>query len=420
MAFPKGFYIGAATAPHQVEGNNIHSDYWLMERLPGSAFTEPSGEACDHYHRYEEDIRMLKDAGLNTYRFGIEWARIEPEEGKYDLNEVEHYRKVIDFCRENDIEPIVTLMHFSSPKWLISKGGWAVESTIRDFAGYARFITEQLGDKLHYICTINEANIGLQITAIMKKIHEEKTGYLQVGMKYHQPEEEMKGLRAMADAFGIEDPMGVHPFLAQGTPEEDAIILRAHAAARNEIKEVRADFKVGLTLSLHHFDVVEGGEAEAERRWEEEFRHYLPVIGQDDFIGVQNYTREIIGPDGSLPVSEKTEMTQMDYEFYPEALEKVVRRVAEEYKGEILITENGVGIADDSRREEFIRRALKGVESCISDGLPVKAYLYWSLLDNFEWQAGYSKTFGLISVDRETQKRTPKPSLALLGSYAFN
>ena len=144
MAFSEYFMVGAATAAHQVEGNNIHSDYWLQEQLEHSSFVEPSGLACDHYNRYEEDIRLMAKAGLNAYRFSVEWARIEPEEGVFDEAEVEHYRKVIRFCKERGIEPIVTLMHFTSPAWLIRKGGWEAESTIEYFRRYASYVTEKL------------------------------------------------------------------------------------------------------------------------------------------------------------------------------------------------------------------------------------------------------------------------------------
>ena len=167
--FEKGFFIGAATAAHQVEGNNTNSDYWAQEQLPHSSFTEPSGIACDHYHRYEEDIKLLADAGLNAYRFSIEWARVEPEEGKFDPEAVEHYRKVIACCKAHGVEPIVTLLHFTSPKWLICKGGWEAESTVEDFKKYVTYVMEQLGSELRYVCTINEANMGLQLAAISKR-----------------------------------------------------------------------------------------------------------------------------------------------------------------------------------------------------------------------------------------------------------
>ena len=141
-------------------------------------------------------------------------------------------------------------------------------------------------------------------------------------------------------------------------------------------------------------------------------------IEGDDFLGVQNYTRTQYGPQGQLPCPEGAELTQMDYEFYPEALEHVIRTVHEDFKGDLIVTENGVAVSDDKRRVEFIRRALSGVENCINDGIPVKGYCYWSLMDNFEWQKGFSMTFGLIAVDRSTQERTPKESLAYLGSFA--
>ena len=167
--FAKGFLVGAATAAHQVEGNNVHSDYWAQEQLPHSSFTEPSGIACDHYTRYEEDIRLLAEAGLNAYRFSIEWARIEPEEGRFDAAQVEHYRKVLACCKAHGVEPVVTLLHFTSPKWLIAKGGWEAESTIAYFKRYVTYVMEQLGSALHTVCTINEANMGLQLAAISKR-----------------------------------------------------------------------------------------------------------------------------------------------------------------------------------------------------------------------------------------------------------
>ena len=176
--------------------------------------------------------------------------------------------------------------------------------------------------------------------------------------------------------------------------------------------------KVGLTLSLHDIQALPGGEENAAREWTEEFIHYLPAVQDDDFLGVQNYTRTRMDASGSLPVPGGAETTQMDYEFYPEGLEHVIHKVAEDFKGELIVTENGIATADDARRVAFIETALKGVQRCIADGLPVKGYCHWSLMDNFEWQKGYSMTFGLISVDRQSgQKRTPKPSLAYLGSW---
>ena len=425
MAFPEGFLIGAATAAHQVEGNNIHSDYWLQEQLAHTSFAEPSGAACDHYNRFEEDIRLLAGAGLNAYRFSVEWARIEPEEGHFDEGEIEHYRRVIACCRENGVEPIVTLMHFTSPAWLIRKGGWEAESTVEDFRRYAAFVTERLGGQLRYICTINEANMGLQLAAISRRFTlmaqqaaqkaKSAEGTVQVGMNFEKMMENMKYAAAEnAAVFGTPQPQ---IFVSSRTPEGDKLVFRAHQAAKAAIKALYPEMKVGITLSMHDCEALPGGESFAEAAWDEEFRHYLPYIQDDDFLGVQNYTRTQYGAQGQLPAPEGAELTQMDYEFYPEALEHVLRRVREDFKGELIVTENGVAVSDDSRRVEFIRRALAGVERCVSDGLPIKGYMYWSLMDNFEWQKGFSMTFGLIAVDRTTQTRTPKPSLAFLGGY---
>ena len=194
------------------------------------------------------------------------------------------------------------------------------------------------------------------------------------------------------------------------------IVFRiAHQAAKAAIKALYPDIKVGVTLSMHDLQALPSGESFAEAAWDEEFRHYLPYIQNDDFLGVQNYTRTQYGPEGQLPCPAGAELTQMDYEFYPEALENVLRRVHEDFKGDLIVTENGVAVSDDSRRVEFIRRALQGVENCVNDGILVKGYMYWSLMDNFEWQKGYSMTFGLIAVDRATQERRPKESLTFLG-----
>ena len=425
---------GAATAAHQVEGNNTHSDYWLQEQMPHSSFTEPSGIACDHYNRYEEDIKMLAKAGLNAYRFSIEWARIEPEEGHFDVVELDHYRKVIRCCRENGVEPVVTLMHFTSPAWLIRKGGWEAESTIGYFERYAAYIAENLGADLKYICTINEANMGLQLAAIAKrytlmaqqaakaaqsgaaKSAKSAEGTVQVGMNFEKMMENMKyAAMENAQAFGTPQPQ---IFVSSRTAEGDILVMRAHQAAKVAIRKAAPLVKVGITLSMHDIQAAEGGAEAAKAAWNEEFTHYLPYLEGDDFLGVQNYTRSVYGPDGLMPAPAGAELTQMDYEFYPQALENVIRKVAEGFKGNLIVTENGIATADDSRRCEFIKQALAGVERCIKDGIPVKGYFYWSLMDNFEWQKGFAMQFGLVAVDRKTMERTAKPSLALLGSFA--
>jgi len=416
MSFSKGFLIGAATAAHQVEGNNTNSDYWAQEHMQYTSFVEPSGDACDHYYRYAEDIRLLAEAGLNAYRFSIEWARIEPRPGEFDGSEIEHYRKVLQCCRKNGIEPIVTMHHFTSPKWLIEQGGWEEEATIEKFANYCRFVAEQLGDLMRYVCTINEANMGLQIAAIAKR-YVRNAGNLQIGLNLENPmmERMKKQAQENMEIFGVPQPQ---VFVSSRTEAGDILVMKAHQVAKRAMKKVNPSLQIGLTLSLHDIQPQPGGEEKAQKEWEEEFLHYLPWIKDDDFFGLQNYTRTLMGPEGALPVPEGAETTQMGYEFYPQALGSVIRRVHESLPVPILITENGVAVADDSRRVYFIQEALMGVTDCIQSGVPVLGYCYWSLLDNFEWQKGFSMTFGLIGVNRNTQERTPRPSLKALGSYA--
>ncbi|MBQ6541683.1 MAG: family 1 glycosylhydrolase [Lachnospiraceae bacterium] len=435
MHFPEHFLIGAATAAHQVEGNNTNCDFWAQEQLPHSSFLEPSGIACDHYNRYEEDIQLLADAGLKAYRFSVEWARIEPEEGRFDDAEIAHYERVIDCCLAHGIEPVLTLFHFTSPVWLIKKGGWEAESTVEDFRRYVAYVIERLGAKLHTVCTINEANMGLQLAAISKRYQlmaermakmqaaqpaaenaKNAEGKVQVGMNFQKMMENAKyAAMENAQVFGTPQP---HVFVSPKTPEGDLLGMRAHQAAKAAIKALYPDMKVGLTLSLHDLQALPGGESFVETNWAEEFTHYLPYLEGDDFLGVQNYTRTLYGPEGQLPAPEGAELTQMDYEFYPEGLEHVIRKVHEGFSGDLIVTENGIATANDSRRVEFIRRALEGVSRCLADGIPVRGYFYWSLMDNFEWQKGYSMQFGLVAVDRETMERTPKESLRFLGSFA--
>lgn len=423
--FSNDFLLGAATAAHQVEGNNTNSDCWAMEQMEHTSYAEPSLDAVDHYNLYREDIRLLADAGLNAYRFSVEWARIEPSEGCFDDAEAAHYLDVIRCCREYGIEPVVTLHHFSSPKWLIGKGGWEAETTPADFARYTRYIMEKLGHELRYVCTINEANMGIQVAAIARRYMQQMAaqahgsangeGTVQVGINLEKMMESQKLAAAEnKKIFGTET---VNNFTSQRSKRGDEIVCLAHEAARNVIKELYPAIRTGLTLSLHDIQPVDGGEERARQEWEDEFTHYLPYIREDDFLGVQNYTRSLIGPDGIQNPPEHAKLTQMNYEFYPEALCHVIRKVCKEFPGDILITENGIATGDDAQRIEFIRRALEGVGNCIDDGLPVKGYFHWSLLDNFEWQKGYGMTFGLIAVDRKTQTRYPKESLSCLGSF---
>lgn len=412
------FLVGAATAAHQVEGNNKNCDFWVMENLKHSDYAEPSGMAVDHYHRYREDIRLLAEAGLNAYRFSIEWARIEPQEGHYDNTEIEHYRDMLKACRENGVIPIVTLHHFSSPAWLIKKGGWCKEYAITAFGKYAGYIAHALKDELSYVCTINEANMGYQLHKVMADMmnSSRREGDVQVGININI-KEILLSMMEQGRAFHC-NPMKVNSFLRPRSEKQESIVMRAHLAAKQAIQSEAPHVKVGLTLSLFDYQPTDSGKEADEKLWQEDFGFYLPYIETDDFLGVQNYSRKRVTEQGAIPPAADAPVTQMGYEDYPQSIGNVLRRVAQKFKGELIVTENGIATDDDDRRCAFIREAFQSVEDAKKDGINVRGYLYWSLLDNFEWQAGFSKTFGLIAVNRKTQERIPKESLKALGSIA--
>ncbi|MDQ0897717.1 glycoside hydrolase family 1 protein [Paenibacillus sp. V4I7] len=416
LHFPVGFLWGASTAAHQVEGNNTNSDFWLMEHLEGSTFKEPSGSAVDHYRLYREDIARLSELGLNTYRFSIEWARIEPEEGLIDEAAIDHYRDVLNACKECNVTPVVTLHHFSSPQWLIRAGGWESEETPARFARYCAHVMRELGELIPYVCTINEANIAIGIAKIMKRYQSGAPG-AQVGMNMEKMDQMQTYYAELSKAFGL-PPSEINTFLAPRTENGIEIIFSAHVEARAAIRRASPHTQIGLTLSLYDIQSIPGGEDHAAHALQEEFLQFIPYLKDDDFFGLQNYTRAVYGPDGIMPVSADAEKTQMGNEFYPEGMEAVIRYVSKHLNIPILITENGVGTDNDERRIACIDRALKGVHACIADGIPVNGYMHWSLLDNFEWQLGFSKTFGLIAVDRSTMKRTSKPSAIHFGEIA--
>ncbi len=402
--FPKGFWWGTATAAHQVEGNNINSDVWLFEHTPGTVFAEPSGDACDHYHRFREDIALLAELGFNMYRFSLEWARIEPEEGEFSRAILEHYRRMIAACYEYGITPMVTFHHFTSPRWLIARGGWESQDTPDKFARYCERTTRYLGDLISAACTINEGNIAHLLS---------KEGLMPSLAELHQADWWLAAARDLGIA-----PDELAPFMFAASSRAVDIILLAHRKAVEAIRAVRNDFPVGLTLALQDIQAGEGGETRAEQIRQVINDTFLEALGGDDFVGVQTYSRMRFGPNGPLPPEPGVELTQMGYEFWPEALEATIRYAAAKTGLPVIVTENGIGTPDDTRRIDYVERALRGVANCLKDGLEVRGYTYWSAFDNFEWMRGYGPQFGLIAVDRETQKRAVKPSARWLGSIA--
>jgi beta-glucosidase len=405
-AFPAGFLWGCATSAHQVEGNNISSDMWMLEHLPKSIFKEPSGDACDHYHLYPQDIEMLASLGFNTYRFSMEWARIEPEEGSFSRAQLEHYRRMLAACREHNLTPMLTYSHLSLPRWFAMQGGWDQKAAADRFARFCERATRYLGDLTGYAITLNEPN-----TPQMLEWFNLPVEGLPSGLTVPQA----LRLARLRIRWQLRARRFSNFLLGDARRMRDGL-LAAHARAREAIKSVRPSLPVGVSLMMTDDQPAAGVSRIAQKR-AEVYGPWFEAARADEFLGTQTYTRTMVGKKDERPPMD-AELTQTGMEFYPECVEAVVRYAAREAGVPIIVTENGVASEDDARRVEYYNRALRGLKRAIDDGVDVRGYIAWSLLDNFEWHSGYGPKFGLVAVDRATQKRTPKPSAAMLGAIA--
>jgi beta-glucosidase len=404
--FPDGFLWGAATAGHQVEGGNVNSDSWVLEHLPNTMFREPSGDACDFLHRYQDDVATVAALGLNAFRFGVEWARVEPESAEFSVAALDHYSRVVDACLEHGIAPVVTLHHFTSPRWLIREGGWNSAATPARFAEYASRVMRRLRDRVEWVCTINEANTPLQLAVNGLLTNDEGGGAMT------------RSLAEAAEAFAVA-PERPGLFLMSVDEESISVITEAHRQAVVAIQAESSRARVGVTLSLQQAVAEPGGEAHAEAFDESVNRRFLRELGSvGDFVGVQNYTRLRFGPDGPLPATEN--VTGAGLELVPPSLAATCRQAADVTGLPVLITEHGADLDDDQdhRRAEFVESSLSHLAADVGHGLDVRGYLHWSLMDNYEWFNGYHGHFGLLGVDRATQRRWIRPSAAVLGRIA--
>jgi beta-glucosidase len=373
--FPPGFVWGTATAAHQIEGGNANNDWWAWEHAPGSPCQEPSGDACDSWNRWPADVDLVAGLGLGSYRFSLEWSRIEPEPGEWSHAAVAHYRAQCEALLARGIEPTVTFHHFTNPRWLADRGGWEDPATAERFAAFCGRVAAELGDVIRRACTINEPNIVAMVGWLL--------GAFPPGKTDRQLRHRVNG-----------------------------ILADAHRRAVDAIRAAAPGVPVGLTLSMTDHQAVPGGEERRDRIRRGMEDVFLAAVEGDDFLGVQAYSRERIGPDGRLPPEAGVPVLPMGYELWPAALEACLRRAWDGTGGRLplLVTENGIGTDDDRQRTGYVHAALEGVLRCLADGIDVRGYSYWSLLDNFEWAFGYGPRFGLAAVDRRTFERTPKPS----------
>ncbi|PJE64822.1 MAG: hypothetical protein COU90_00985 [Candidatus Ryanbacteria bacterium CG10_big_fil_rev_8_21_14_0_10_43_42] len=395
--FPEGFLWGAATSAHQVEGGmcndwseweretakslaqNAKSKKWarhIMEKYPSPLEKENyiSAQAVDHYNRYEEDFDLAKSLGHTAHRFSVEWSRIEPKEGEFNKKEIEHYRAVIQALRTRGMEPLVTLWHWTIPLWLRDKGGVNAKKFSYYFARFAGKMAEEYKNDVTYWITLNEPNV-------------------HTGHAYGQ---------------GTWPPHKRSPFsymYAVGA------LLHAHRDAFNTIKRSCPKAQIGIAKNNIYFEAYKGRMVNNILKYMADWwwnKYFLDRI-QDyqHFIGLNHYFHNRI--NYGFNKNENKNISDMGWELYPESLYRVLMDL-KKYKKPIFVTENGLADARDIMRTEFIRSSLHSVLRAIDSGVDVRGYLYWSLLDNFEWDKGFWPRFGLIEIDYKTLKRTVRQS----------
>jgi beta-glucosidase len=384
ISFPDGFVWGTSTAAHQIEGGNVNNDWWAFEHLAGSGCAESSGDACDSLHRWPQDVELVASMGLGAYRFSLEWSRIEPAEGEFSVAALDYYRRICVACHERNISPVVTFHHFTTPRWLSERGGWEAPDAHEAFARFVTRATAHLGDLIGWACTINELNLI--------------------------------GVKGYTDGSS---PPGVKDDLLRHLAVNEAMV-RAHRAAVEAMRSGPGKFPIGLTLSMDEMVADPGGGEVLEAAQEILEDMFMRSTVGDDFIGVQCYSRIHFGPHGQAPNDPAVPVTQMGYEYWPQGVEHCARRAASVTGLPVLLTESGIATNNDTERIAYLTDVLRGVRRALDDGVDIRGYFVWSLLDNFEWSLGFTPKFGLHSVDPVTFARTPKPSAAWYGAVAHS
>lgn len=406
--FPANFLFGAATASHQVEGDNRYNDWWEYEQAGLMPFK--SGLSCDHYHRYTEDFDLVQSWGHNCHRLSVEWSRIEPRQGEWSETAVVHYAEVFDAMRQRNIEPIVTLNHFTLPAWFLQRGGWTASDAPAIFARFAGRFVREIGNSVLYWLTINEPTIYVQQAYINGE---------WPPLKSRSWVSAVKALRNLA---------------------------RAHTSAYAEIKRANIDTLVSFAHSA--MDVQPCDPNRLTDRTSSSVRNFLlndvffRLIGASsnraedsqhnlDFLAINYYTRCCVTAGVFWPppfigrackLNHHTNsgiQSSIGWEVYPQGLARVLTQFAE-YGLPILISENGIATNDDQLRCEYLNKHLQVVMDALTDGVNIIGYVHWSLMDNFEWHHGYAPKFGLAEVDFETLERRARPSAELYAQICQN
>jgi beta-glucosidase len=412
---PKSFLWGVATAAHQIEGGNTESDWWDWEQLPGKIKNgDRSGEACNHWNLMPLDVLLMKRVGVNSYRFSIEWAKIEPNEGQLNWEAITRYRSLLLLLSANGIRPLVTLHHFTLPRWVRAQGGWEWSEAPVRFSHFVDLVHRMIAPEVEDWVTFNEPMVHLLL------------GYQQ----------------------GIAPPGKKGSFQDMIPPLRG--LLKAHAAAYRVLHENAAlnpnlKIRVGMAHHLRGFSPWRGWhplDRLLAKTVNETFNWALPkalstgrlklklpflldidemisdLQGTQDYLGINYYTRDLLAFDFESPEkmvikppAPEAKLNDLGWEIYPEGLEIILREAAKRFPGQtILITENGIADRDDSKRKDYLEAHLRVVSKVVHDGVGVEGYYYWSLMDNFEWSEGFAPRFGLYQMDYSTQRRTARGS----------
>lgn len=405
IEFPKNFLWGTSTSAYQIEGNNRNNQWWKWEK---ETDLEESKIACDHYHKYKEDIDLMSELGFNTYRFSIEWSRIEPEKGYFDEDEINHYRNIINYMKEKNIEPIPTVFHWTNPLWFMKEGGWTKEENVDYFIELVRKLVNEF--EFDYWLTVAEP-MGYAFNSCLN--NKWPPPYL-ANNKWPQQERNLEMVFKIASN-----------------------LLKAHVNSYEIIHE-SSKGKVGLVMAMNIFDSISDS---ALDKWAAEILDYIyngvlldslkegkpksPLSGDDfgdtlDFVGVNYFFRNMAYFDKNslaplddvfkIKTKEYCERSQMGWEVYPEGIYRVLMKVHERLGIPIMVTSNGIATNDDLQRREFIVNHLKQIRKAMDSGVNVLGYMHWSFMDNFEWEFGFEPRFGLVEVDYNTLKRNPRRS----------
>ena len=423
--FPKDFLFGAATAAYQIEGHKFGgagSTHWdTFAATPGNVIrAEDGARACDHYHRFPEDLDLLKDAGMDAYRFSTSWARVMPDGRTVNAEGLDFYDRLTDAILERGLKPFQTLYHWELPSALADKGGWTNRDTTKYFGDFTDVITDKIGDRMASIATINEPWC---------------VSFLSHFIGAHAPG--LRDIRATARAMHhimLAHGEAMTRLRAKGMDNCGIVLNFEHSpAASNSPADVKAAdvqdalynrwFIEAATKGTYPQAALDGLGPHMPEGWQDDMAQISQPI---DFLGVNYYTRHEILADPatawpSLKAAEPTlDLTQMGWEIYPAGLKAILVRMARDYVGDLplYVTENGMawddhvenGAVYDPVRMKYVSDHIMAAKHAIDDGANVKGFFYWSLLDNYEWAFGYEKRFGMVHVDFDTLQRTPKAS----------